>query len=180
MDLTLSAAQERARADARAFASAVPPDARPERVVASAADAGLLWPDDLLAAVLVVDAVSWERPAHAVTLAVQMAVAHAVPGDDALRRGARLGAMALSSDGLPTVSDGRITGKASWAGPLGGREGLVLVGAHDGGHLSACAVALSAAGVHVEPLATAALAGFRCGHLHLDGAACTLLGSPTP
>ncbi len=180
MDVSLTIEQERLRADARALASSLTASATPAQVVAAAAGAGLLWPDDLLTAVLVVDAVAWEHPGHALTLAVQTAVARAMPADERLRTGALAGAMALSSDGLPSVPDGRVTGRASWVGPLAGPQGLAIVGARDGDHFTAYAVALDVAGVRVEHIETAAMAGFPCGYVFLDAVPCLALGSPKP
>lgn len=180
MDVALTSEQERVQAAARALAARLPASATAAQVVAEAAAAGVLRPDDLLQAVLAMDALAWEHPGHALTLAVQTAVARAVPAEARLRTGTLVAAMALSSDGLPLVMQGRVTGRASWVGPLAGPEGLAIVGARDGDHFTACAVSLDGAGVRVERIDTAAMAGFPCAYLHLDAAPCVLLGSPKP
>lgn len=180
MDVSLTGEQERVRSEARALASRLPASAEPGQVVIEAVRAGLLWPEDLLAAVLVIDALAWEHPGHALTLAVQTAVARALPAEGRLRSGLLPGAMALSSDGLPLVADGRVTGRASWVGPVSGDTGVAIIGARDEDHFTACAVALDAPGVRVERIGTAAMSGFPCGYVVLEAARSQALGSPKP
>jgi alkylation response protein AidB-like acyl-CoA dehydrogenase len=179
MDVALTADQEEARASARTLASTLAAGATPPEVVAAAAAAGVLRPDDLAAAVLVIDAVAWEHPPHAMTLAVQTAVARAVPADASLRSGGRLGSIALSNDGLAAVDAGRLSGRVSWVGPSPVAGGLVVAGARDGDHVTAYAVTIEP-GVRVDAIATSAMAGFPCAHVSFDGAAAGALGSPKP
>lgn len=180
MDVSLTSDQERVRAAARALASALTAAATPLEAVTAAAAAGLLRPDDLVTAVLAIDALAWDHPPHAMTLAVQTAVARAVPGDAGVRAGARLGSIALSSDGLATVEADRIGGRVSWVGPSPAPDGLVVAGARDGDRIAAYAVTIEAASVRVEAIDTSAMVGFPCAHLSFDGAAARLRGSPKP
>jgi alkylation response protein AidB-like acyl-CoA dehydrogenase len=180
VDVSLTAGQEQARTAGRAVAAALTPATAAGQVISAAAAAGVLLPDDLAAAVLAIDAMAWEHPPHAMTLAVQTAVARAVPGDSRLRTGSVSACMALSSDGLPVVTGGRVSGRASWVGPAPDAAAIAIVGARDGDHLTACVVAMDAPGVQVEAIATAGMTGFSCGHVSLDAVPCVALGSPRP
>jgi alkylation response protein AidB-like acyl-CoA dehydrogenase len=96
-----------------------------------------------------------------------------------LVRGEIVGAIGLSSDDIPTSTDGTLSGRASWVGPLTD-HGIAIVGgrARDGaGDLVAYVVSLDDR-VEQEPVRTAALRGFVCGHLTLDAAPAIVLGSP--
>jgi len=96
-----------------------------------------------------------------------------------------VGAMALSSDALPTIvgsgTEGvvRLSGRAAWLAPFA-PDGVAVVGARRDRELVACAVEMDAAGVHLEPVETGGLRGLPCGHLELDGASCEIIGPPRP
>jgi alkylation response protein AidB-like acyl-CoA dehydrogenase len=163
-------------------------------VVAAAARAGLLDArGDLLAAVVAVEAVAQEQAAAAIALALHLGVVRgASPVDDAgearldlpsLVLGTTVGALALSSDDLPTEAGGRLSGRASWVAPLV-PEGIVLVGARRRAEASpdavVCAASLSGPGVIVEPMETAGLLGIVCGHVRFADTPCVVLGDTSP
>jgi alkylation response protein AidB-like acyl-CoA dehydrogenase len=153
------------------------------QIVALAARAGLIQPDaDLLAAAVAVDAIAWESAFAAITLALHTGVVIGLRNDarrDALVRGEMIGALALSSEDLPSPQNGRLFGRASWVAPLAERA-LAIVGVRTGGAVEAAVVELNAPGVLTEPLESAALKGLMCGHLRFDGASFTALGATTP
>lgn len=158
-------------------------------IVIGAARFGLVDPNiDLLAAAVAVEAMAQELAGAAVVLAVHTTGVLAVAGDDrftSLARGESVAAIAMSSEEVPVDDAGRLTGRALWIGPLTDR-GLAIVGAKrsangaGGGELVAAIAALDAPGVRVEPLATAGLAGFGCGHVHFNGVESVTIGSPMP
>jgi alkylation response protein AidB-like acyl-CoA dehydrogenase len=131
--------------------------------------------------VAVVEAVAAESASAAMMLALHHAALAAVAGPTLadLAGGARVAAFTLSTDDFPAVREARLTGRASWVGPISPR-GVALVAGRDGEELIACAVALEEAGVTTEPIATAALPGVTFGHVTFDGSACQPLGSPVP
>jgi alkylation response protein AidB-like acyl-CoA dehydrogenase len=96
-----------------------------------------------------------------------------------LFRGEAVGALALSSDEYPTLAGDRLTGRAAWVAPITDR-GVALVGGRVGDELTAAVVAFDASGVRVEPVQTAALRGFVCGHLTFDNTPCAPVGATVP
>jgi acyl-CoA dehydrogenase len=92
--------------------------------------------------------------------------------------GGRSGAVTLSTDQIPTLTDGRLTGRASWIAPLADDAMAIVAGKSSEG-LVACAVALDAPGVTVEPIQTSALQGLSFGNASFDSAPCTALGQTT-
>jgi alkylation response protein AidB-like acyl-CoA dehydrogenase len=182
MDFNLTDTQERWQTTAQELA--------PSLVLASATDvivraarAGLVQADaDLLAAAVAVEAIAWESAAAAITLALHTGVVMGLPKDarvDALVRGEKIGAIALSSEDLPSPANGRLFGRASWVAPLADGA-LAIVGVRVDSGLEAAAVTLNDSGVSSEPVASAALKGLACGHLRFDGAEFTALGATTP
>lgn len=90
----------------------------------------------------------------------------------------RPGALTLSTDHVPQFTDGRLTGRASWIAPLSvGAIAIVAGRSADG--LVACAVALDAPGVTLEPIQTSALPGLAFGNAVFTGTPCTVLGPTT-
>lgn len=85
------------------------------------------------------------------------------------------GALTLSSDHLPELTDERLTGRASWIAPLDPRA-VAIVAARSGQMLVACAVRLDAPGVTLEPIHTSALQGLAFGNAHFSHVACRVLG----
>lgn len=152
-------------------------------VVMAAARVGLLDARaDLLAVAMAVESLAYESSSAAVTFALHSGILLAI-GPDArfapLVRGETVGAIALSTDDLPTEREGRLTGRALLVGPLTDR-GLAVIGALGGRTLIACAVPLDTAGTTVQAMQTAALSGFVCGHVTFEGAPCTTLGATVP
>jgi alkylation response protein AidB-like acyl-CoA dehydrogenase len=182
MDFNLTETQASWQSKAVAFASSLAASEAKE-VVARAGQAALIQPDaDLLAAAVVVDAVAWESAAAAITLALHTGVVMGL-GDDAragaLVRGEMVGAIALSSEDLPSPQNGRLHGRASWVAPLADR-GVAIVGVRAGSGVEAAAVELDSPGVTCEPVESAALSGLICGHMRFDGAEFTAMGATTP
>src|SRR5262245_11021506 len=136
MDFNLTDTQERWRTTAKGLAPSIA-GAAPGDVVASAARAGLVQTDgDLLAAAVAVEAIAWDSAAAAITLALHTGVVMGLPPDarvDALVRGEVVGAIALSSEDLPSPANGRLFGRSSWVAPLAdGALAIVGVRAGDG------------------------------------------------
>jgi alkylation response protein AidB-like acyl-CoA dehydrogenase len=162
----------------------LPVDAAAGDVVMGAARLGLLDPNvDLLALAVAVEALAFESPSSAIAFALHMSAALALARDErflSLLRGEAVGSLALSSDEVPDASDDRLSGRAAWVAPITER-GIVLVGARaDGGDTAAFAVALDAPGVVVEPVRTAALRGFVCGHVTFNAAPAVGAGPTVP
>jgi alkylation response protein AidB-like acyl-CoA dehydrogenase len=149
-------------------------------VVARAARAGLIDRQvDLLSAAVAVEAVAWESAAAAISLAMHTSVVCGLV-DESLTRGEMVGAIALSSEDVPSSRDGTLSGRASWVAPLS-KKALAIVGVKNAeGGLEAAAVPLDRPGVAMEPIASAGLRGLVCGHLRFDRAAFTAAGATTP
>src|SRR5581483_11942908 len=142
---------------AQALASELADDAAPGDVVSGAAQAGLIDPKaDLVAAALASEALACSSAAAGMTFALHTSVVLALEDDrfiersprlqtitDSLVRGESSGALALSSEEVPTMTDGRIDGRAAWVGPITD-HGVALVGARDGANISVCVVPLDA------------------------------------
>ena len=183
MDFDLTDVQRSWREKAQALGRALPDDAAAADVVMGAARAGLLDPQaDLVAAALAVEALACESAAAGMALALHTAalLALALPGDDrfaSLVRGETVSALSLSTEDVPSLEAGTLTGRASWVGPITGR-GVAIVGARHGDEITACAVSLDAKGVQVEPITTSALRGFVSAYVMFAGAPCVALGAP--
>jgi alkylation response protein AidB-like acyl-CoA dehydrogenase len=182
MDFNLTNTQASWQAKAKEIASSLAKgDAH--TVVALAAQAGLIQADAaLLAAPVADEAIAWESASAAITLSLHTGVVMGLGDDarrDALVSGEMIGALALSSEDLPSPQNGRLFGRASWVAPLAERA-VALVGVRAGAALEAAAVELDTSGVFSEPVASAALEGLVCGHLRFDGASFTALGATTP
>jgi alkylation response protein AidB-like acyl-CoA dehydrogenase len=98
-------------------------------------------------------------------------------GFESLVRGETVGALSLSTEDVPSLDAGKLTGRASWVGPVTGR-GVAIVGARHGDEIIACAVSLDAKGVQVEPVTTSALRGFVSAYVMFAGAPCVEIGAP--
>jgi acyl-CoA dehydrogenase len=90
----------------------------------------------------------------------------------------RPGAVSLSTDHLADLTGGQLTGRASWLAPLADTAIAIVAGKSAQG-LVACAVALDAPGVTLEPIHTSALSGVPFGHATFEHAPCTVLGATT-
>jgi alkylation response protein AidB-like acyl-CoA dehydrogenase len=149
----------------------------PSDVVRRGREAGLFGgKPDAVADVVLLEAMAAEAAAPAVALALHMTVSRPIPAplpDDAV------GAVALTSDPVPSLDGGRLSGRAVWLAPVQAK-GMALVGARQGAELRACLVALDAPGLAIEPVETNGLAGLPCAHLELSSVPCEVLGSPQP
>jgi len=183
MDFNLTTAQQDSQAKAQALARELSPLTPASEIVAGAVRAGLVdGRVDLLSAAVAVEAVAWESAGAAVALAMHIGVTVGLGETDAraaLVRGDVVGAIALSSDEVPVVEEGSLSGRASWVTPLTA-HGLVIVGVRDGDSLTAAAVQLDASGVTQEPVATAGLSGLVCGHVRFERTLFTPAGATQP
>lgn len=161
--------RERAQALGRELAA----DAAAADVVMRAARVGLIDPDaDLVAATLAAEALACESAMAGMTFGLHTTMLLAFPHDQtftALARGETVGAIALSSEDVPTVENGRLRGRASWVGPIT-EHGIAVVGARNGAQVIACAVELDDDGVRVTEIRTSALRAFRLASLVFTGA----------
>jgi len=187
MDFNLSDVQLSWKARAAALGRDLPPSATSADVIAAAARAGLIDPRiDLLSAAVAVEALACESASAAVALALHTSIVLAVARDNqwsALARGEVVAAVGLSSDDVACEEDGRLRGRASWVGPLT-HGGMAVLGVRRSGDRAApraaVVVALDQPGVSVENVSTAALPGFRCGHLTVADVPFTDIGAPVP
>jgi alkylation response protein AidB-like acyl-CoA dehydrogenase len=190
MEFGLSEVQRSWAGKARALGRELADEATAADVVMGAARVGLVdTRADLLAAAVAVEALACESAAAALAFALHTGVVLATAGDgrfSALARGEVAGAIGLSSDDMPNEQAGRLTGRASWVGPLTD-HGVALIGARSirlepepPGELGAFIVRLDVPGVTQSPEHTAALRGFVCGHLALEDVEAVAIGSPIP
>ena len=183
VEFNLSPSQQDWQKRAQSFAGKLSPSAAANDIVAGAVRARLVDArGELLSAVVAVEAVAWESAGAAVALAMHAGVTMGLGETDAsaqLARGEVVGAIALSSDEVPVVERGLLSGRASWVTPLTA-HGLVIVGVREGDSLTAAAVRLDAAGVTQEPVATAGLSGLVCGHVRFEGTPFAPAGATQP
>jgi alkylation response protein AidB-like acyl-CoA dehydrogenase len=179
MDFNLSPTQRTWQSTAKQFAQEMPGGTEATTVVARAVRAGLVDRQvDLLSAAVAIEAVAWESAVAAITLAMHTSVVCGLD-DESLTSGERVGAIALSSEDVPSFSDGALSGRASWVAPLS-KKALAIVGVKGADGLEAAAVVLDKPGVAMEPVVAAGLGGLVCGHLRFDHAAFTAVGPTTP
>jgi len=182
VDFELTDVQRSWRDKAQTLGRELPEGAAAADVVVGAARAGLTDPQaDLVAASLAVEALACESAAAGMTLAMHLTTLLAFPGHErfiALARGETVGALALSSEDVPTIENGRLTGRASWVGPITER-GVAIVGARQGSHVTACAGALDGEGVHVSEVKATALQGFVWAYVMFAGTPCLAAGETT-
>lgn len=183
MEFNLTDVQRSWREKGHSLGRELPLDAAAADVVIGAARVGLLDPGaDLLAAAVAVEAVAYDSASAGVALALHTGVLLALGADDrftAIARGEIVGAIALSTDHMPTEANGRVTGRASLVGPLTD-HGIAIVGARSGDGLVAGAVSLDAPEVAIEVVETSALRGFVCGNVVVSGATVHVLGATLP
>ena len=183
MDFNLSPSQLEWQRKAQSFARELPATAEASEIVAAAARAGLVDPGvDLLSAAVAVEAVAWESAGAAIALALHTGVTSGLASSGtiaSLVRGEVVGAIALSSDEVPTADGESLFGRASWVTPLT-RRGLAIVGVRSGDTLAAAAVALDAEGTTQEPVETAGLSGLVCGHVRFERTPFTPAGATPP
>ncbi len=182
MDFECSEVQHAWRAKGQALGRDLAEDAAAADVIMGAGRVGLIDPDiDLVAASLAVEALASESAAAGMTLALHTTMLLTFPHDErltALARGEMVGALALSSEDVPTIDNGRLSGRASWVGPITQR-GLAVVGARQGAQVTACAVALDGEGVRITEARTSALRGFVWAHVTFEGTPCVGGAEPT-
>jgi alkylation response protein AidB-like acyl-CoA dehydrogenase len=171
------------REKGKALARELPEDAAAADVVMGAARIGIIDPQvDLLAAALAVEALATESPAAGMTLALHTTTLKARLSQgsliDSLARGETVGALVLSSDDVPTMEDGRLSGRASWVGPITER-GVAVIGARQGVQVVACGVVLDDQRIHVSEVKTSALHGFVWAYLAFSGAPYVAAGETT-
>jgi alkylation response protein AidB-like acyl-CoA dehydrogenase len=183
MDFEWTAVQRSWREKAKTLGHELSEEAAAGDVVMGAARVGIIDPQvDLLAAALAVEALACESPAAGMTLALHTTALKAQLSQgsliDSLARGEIVGALVLSSEDVPTIEDGRLSGRASWVGPITQR-GIAVVGARQGTQVVACGVALDDQRVHVAEVKTSALGGFVWAYLAFSGARCVAAGETT-
>jgi alkylation response protein AidB-like acyl-CoA dehydrogenase len=163
------------RGKAQALGRELAYDAAAGDVIMGAARVGLIDPEaDLVAVSLAVEALASESPSAGMTLALHTTTLLAFPRDagmTALARGEIVGALALSSDDVPAIESGKLTGRAAWVGPIT-EHGMAVVGARHGSQVTACAVALDGGGVQVTEAPASALPGFVWAYVTFAGASC--------
>ncbi len=182
MDFDCNEVQRSWRDKARSLGSELQPDAAPADVIMGAARVGLIDPRaDLIAAALAVEALACESAAAGMSLALHTTTLLAFPGDDtftALARGEIVGALALSSDDVPAIENGRLNGRAAWVGPIT-EHGVALVGARSGSQVTAYAVELDGHGVQITEVTTSALHGFTWAYVTFAGTPSIASAEPT-
>ena len=177
MDFSLSPAQAARRTLGRSLTEGLGATWLPSEVVRRGRDAGLFNAEaDGVADVVLLEAMAAESAAPAVALALHMTVVHSTPAQPP---DGAVGAVALTSDPVPALENGRLSGRAVWLAPVRGK-GVAVVGARQGTELRACLVALDAPGATVQPVETNGLEGLPCAHLDLSSAPCEVLGPPQP
>jgi short/branched chain acyl-CoA dehydrogenase len=177
VDFSLSEAQVQRRTAGRTLAAGLGATWTPGEVVRRAREAGALAADeDGVADVVMLEALAAESAAPAVALALHITAARSAARglqDDVV------GAVALTADSVPSLEGDRLSGRAEWLAPVRG-PAVAIVGAHDGGELTACLVHLNAPGAVVHPTETNGLEGLPCAHLELSATPCTTLGPTSP
>jgi alkylation response protein AidB-like acyl-CoA dehydrogenase len=187
MDFNLSDVQRSWQARAASLGRELPQATAAADVIMGASRIGLLDPNiDLLAACLAVEAMACESASAALAFALHTSIVLSVAGDErftGLVRGEAVAAVGLSSDDVASEHAGRLTGRASWVGPLTNR-GVAVLGVRrrtgDAALRSAVLVGLEDPGLTIAELKTAALPGFICGHLDLVDVPVQEIGPPVP
>jgi alkylation response protein AidB-like acyl-CoA dehydrogenase len=131
---------------------------------------------------IAVEALAYDAAAAGVSFALHSGVLLALGSDDrftAIARGEVVGAIALSTETLPTDEGSRLHGRASLVGPVTD-HGVAIIGVRGDGGVLAAAVALDAPGVAIEGIETSALRGFMCGNVVMKGAEATPVGATQP
>ena len=163
-------------------------DATAADAVMGAARVGLLERRaDLTSVAAAVEAVAHGSPSAAMAVAMHSVTAHAAAGNarfaDLLFRGEQVGALALSSEDVPTLTDeadgSRLHGRASWLAPLTA-GGLAVVGARTADEVVAVGVPLAGRGITIEEVPAAGLRPLVCGHVTFAGAEAFVVGPTVP
>src|ERR1051325_825175 len=182
MDFDFTEVQRSWREKAQALGGELAEGAAASDVIMGAARVGLIDPNaDLVAAALAVEAVSCESAAAGMMLALHTTTLQAFPHDErftALARAEIVGAIALTSEDVPAIDHGRLSGRAAWVGPITD-HGIAIVGARNASQVTACAVALDSHGVHITEVRTSALAGFVWAYVTFAGTPCIATAETT-
>jgi alkylation response protein AidB-like acyl-CoA dehydrogenase len=182
MDFEFTEVQRSWREKAQMLGRELSDDAAAADVITGAARVGLIDPDaDLVAASLAVEMLACESAAAGMALALHTTTLLAFPRDERfapLARGEVVGALALSSEDVPAIADGRLSGRAAWVGPITDR-GIAIVGARTPAQVTACAVALDGDGVRVTEATTSALRGFVWAYVMFEGTPCIASAAET-
>ena len=175
MDFELTDVQRSWREKAQELGRELAEGAAASDVIMGAARVGLIDPNaDLVAASLAVEALSCESAAAGMTLALHTTTLLAFPHDErftALARGEIVGAIALTSEDVPSGNNGKLSGRAAWVGPITD-HGIAIVGARNGSQVTACAIALDGHGVQITEVRTSALSGFVWAYVMFAGTPC--------
>ncbi|HEY6508019.1 MAG TPA: acyl-CoA dehydrogenase family protein, partial [Vicinamibacterales bacterium] len=177
MDFALSPHHEQRRLQGRALARDLGDAWTATQLVHQARAFGFPAPDaDGVGDVLLLEALAAESASPAVVLALHTAVAQTVGIG---RTGDHVAAVALTSEPVPTIVEGRLHGRAAWLAPVA-PGGVAVVGARRGDVLTACLLALDAPGVSLHLVEPSGLRGLPCAHVDLDGASFEDLQAPQP
>ena len=175
MDFEFTEVQRSWREKAQTLGRELAEGAAASDVIMGAARVGLIDATaDLVAAALAVEALSCESAAAGMTLALHTTTLQAFPHDErftALARGEIVGAIALTSEDVPSIDNGKLSGRAAWVGPITD-HGMAIVGARNGSQMTACAVALDSPGVQLSEVRTSALSGFVWAYVMFAGTPC--------
>ena len=180
MDFELSDVQLVVRDHARRLGRSLAPDSSAAEVVASASRVGLT--SDSLAfgtAALAIETLACESAAAAMMLALHLVAVRAASGSEAetLIREGTIGSLSLSTEAMPSIDGGTLTGRAAWVGSVSNR-GVAIVGVRQGGQVTTHAVALDAPGLALEPIATSGLRGVSWAHLTFSKTPCVVVSTP--
>ena len=173
----------------------------PAATIAAAAREGLLDPAvDLLAAAVAVEALAFERAAAGIGFALHTSVLRAVltasrgtiseQDLEGIVSGKVFGAIAMTSEDVPSEAEGMLNGRASWVVPLTD-SGVAVVGARGtpdrrsaaepaGSGLTAWLLRLDSPGVKATPVPASGLSGVVCGHLELTDVPGLMIGPTQP
>lgn len=187
MEFNFSDVQQSWKSKAASLGHDLPESAPAGDVIMGAARVGLIDPQiELLAAVVAVEAMAGESASAALAFALHTSILLSVAGDErftALARGETVAAVGLSSDDVAIEQAGKLSGRASWVGPLT-NGGVAVLGVRRGSAedalRSAVVIGLEQPGLAVDDVQTAVLSGFVCGHLRLNDVTFTEIGSPLP
>jgi alkylation response protein AidB-like acyl-CoA dehydrogenase len=187
VEFNLTDVQQSWKTKAASLGRGLPEAAPAGDVIMGAASVGLINPHiDLLAAVVAVEAMAAESASAALAFALHISILLSIAGDErftALARGETVAAVGLSSDDVAIEHAGKLSGRASWVGPLTNR-GVAVLGERRGSAedalRSGVIIGLEQPGLVVHEVQTAALSGFVCGHLQLSDVSYTEIGSPLP
>jgi alkylation response protein AidB-like acyl-CoA dehydrogenase len=140
MDFDFTEVQRSWREKAQTLGRELAEGAAASDVIMGAARVGLIDATaDLVAASLAVEALACESAAAGMTLALHTTTLQAFPHDErftALARGEIVGAIALTSEDVPSIDNGKLGGRPR--GSVHHRPWHCIVGARNGSQMTAC------------------------------------------